>query len=295
MKRLSLYSPRYWSTWLLIALHASLICLPFRLQLLFGKALGRLGMRLARRRRLITKANIALCFPNLTIKQQERLVRQHFSSLGMGIVEVAMCWWMPTCLLRRRVHIEGLNYLTDAVYYGRGVILLTGHFTSLELGGRLLGLYQPVLAVYRKHENPVVDHIMRSRRRRRSAGIIERGDTRSLIRSLRGGSVIWYAPDQAYLGPRGVSVPFFSVMAPTSTATSRLAELTGAPVLPFFVRRLPGAKGYQLSIRPPLQGYPCGDLEKDARTVNSTLEEGIREAPEQYLWSHDRFKRFRRP
>lgn len=263
--------------------------------MLIGKALGQLGMYLAKRRRRITKTNIALCFPQLTVKQQRKMIRKHFSSLGMGIIEEAICWWTPTFLLRRKVRIDGLDYLKSAASLGRGVILLTGHFTSLELGGRLLGLYQPVLAVYRKHENPVIDYIMRSRRSRRSAGIIERGDTRSLIRALKRGAVIWYAPDQAYLGPRGVWVPFFSVKAPTSTATSRLAELTGAPVLPFFVQRLPGTKGYRLSIQAPLENYPCGDLEQDAQAVNSILEKGIMRAPEQYLWSHDRFKRYRRP
>lgn len=158
----------------------------------------------------------------------------------------------------------------------------------------MLSSAHPVMAVYRPHENAVIDYLMRKRRNARSAGVIRRGDLRTMIRRLRQDVTIWYAPDQAYLGARSVNAPFFGVSAPTNTATSRIADLTHAPVVPFFVTRHDGGR-YRLEIRPALKDFPSGDDLADATRINTVLEEGIRLAPEQYLWSHDRFKQFRRP
>ena len=158
----------------------------------------------------------------------------------------------------------------------------------------MLSSAHPVMAVYRPHENAVIDYLMRKRRNVRSAGVIRRGDLRTMIRRLRQDVTIWYAPDQAYLGARSVDAPFFGVSAPTNTATSRIAALTHAPVVPFFVTRLESGR-YRLEIRPALNDFPSGDDLADTTRINKVLEEGIRLAPEQYLWSHDRFKQFRRP
>lgn len=125
--------------------------------------------------------------------------------------------------------------------------------------------------------------------------MIGRGDLRGLLAALRRGAVVWFAPDQGYLGARSVEVPFFGVPAPSNTATSRIAAATGAAVLPFFVERLPGTRGYRLHIDPPLEDFPGADARADAVRVNAVLEAGIRRIPAQYLWSHDRFKQFRRP
>ncbi len=290
----TIYAPRYWPTWIGVGLHAMLAWLPYGLQLRLGRRLGRLGLRLAKRRRRIAVANLARCFPELNPAQREALLRAHFESLGIGIIEMASCWWGSGSRLKKRVQVSGLTHLTRALESGRGAILLTAHFTTLELGGRLLGFFHPVQAVYRRHENPVLDRVMRSRRRARSAGIIERGDLRTLLRALRQGAAVWYAPDQAYLGPHGVEAPFFGVPAPTNTATARLAAAGNTPVLPFFVERLPGTAGYRLRIEPALKAFPGGDPKADATRVNQALEPGIRSIPAQYLWCHDRFKQFRR-
>jgi len=71
---------------------------------------------------------------------------------------------------------------------------------------------------------------------------------------------------------------------------SRVAETSGAPVVPFFAERLPGAQGYRVVVLPELAGFPSADAAADALRLNKLLEEHIRRVPEQYLWSHDRFK-----
>ncbi|MGH8126928.1 MAG: LpxL/LpxP family Kdo(2)-lipid IV(A) lauroyl/palmitoleoyl acyltransferase [Gammaproteobacteria bacterium] len=295
MPQLALFAPRYWLTWLMVMPFAVLVFLPWRMQFACGRLIGRGARRLARRRRAITAANLERCFPDLGPADRERLLREHFEALGIGLFETALCWWAPDWRLQRRVHIEGMEHLQRAAEAGHGVLMLTAHFTTLELGGRLLSLKHPVMVVYRPHENPVINYLMRTRRDAHgSAGVIRRGDLRTMLRSLRKNATIWYAPDQAYLGPRGVEAPFFGIPAPTNTATSRIAAASNAPVLPFFVKRLANGH-YRLAILPTLEGFPSGDDLADAARVNAVLEQGIREAPAQYLWSHDRFKQFRRP
>lgn len=294
MSRFALLAPRYWPTWLMVAPFTVFVFLPWRVQFACGRIIGRAARRIAYRRRAITEANLARCLPELDAGARARLLRRHFDSLGIGLIETALCWWAPDWRLRRRAQVNGMEHLQRALKQGHGVLMLTAHFTTLELGGRLLAHAHPVMAVYRPHENPVINYLMRRRRNAHSAGVIQRGDLRSMLRNLRRNTAIWYAPDQAYLGARGIEAPFFGVPAPTNTATSRIAKASGAVVLPFFVKRLANGR-YRLDILPPLEGFPSGDDLADAARVNAVLEQGIRKAPEQYLWSHDRFKQFRRP
>jgi Kdo2-lipid IVA lauroyltransferase/acyltransferase len=291
----SLLAPRYWPAWTVVGFFALVVRLPWPVQLAVGRGIGRLARRFARRRRTITAANLALCLPELDGGERARILRAHFESLGIGLVELAAAWWLRASRLPRNVRTEGLEHLETALARGKGALLLTAHFTTLEMGARLLDQFHPVMAVYRPHENPVLDRVIRNGRLRQSAGIIERGDLRGLLRALRSGAVVWFAPDQAYLGVRSVEVPFFGVPAPTNTATSRIAEASGAAILPFFVERLPGSRGYRIRIEPALAQFPGNDVRADAARVNAVLESGIRRVLPQYLWSHDRFKRFRRP
>ena len=76
----------------------------------------------------------------------------------------------------------------------------------------------------------------------------------------------------------------------TITATSRLAALSGAAVVPYFPRRLAGNAGYEITILPALDHFPTDDPAADARRINELLEQQIRPMPEQYLWVHRRFK-----
>ncbi len=85
-------------------------------------------------------------------------------------------------------------------------------------------------------------------------------------------------------------MPFFGIPACTITATSRLAALSGAAVVPYFPKRLPGGSGYEVVILPALENFPSEDVVADTRRINELLEQYVRLAPEQYLWVHRRFK-----
>lgn len=281
--------PQFWPTWLGIGLMRILVLLPLSWQRALGAGLGRIALRWLPRRRHIATTNLAMCFPELDNAERDALLLAHFKSLGQGVFETAFTWWAPDRRLEDLAVIEGLEHLEKARGLGRGVILLSAHFTTLEIGCRLLLLRQQFHPMYRRHENPLFEEIMRASRERLSENPIRRDDVRSLLRSLRNGHVVWYAPDQAYRGKHSAAVPFFKVPAATNLATSRLARSSGAPVLPFFSLRRPDGR-YRLVIEPPLENFPGSDPEADAARMNCIIEAAIRQAPEQYLWVHRKFK-----
>ncbi len=285
-----LLAPRFWAIWLALGLLRLVVMLPYRLQAPIGRSVGRIAMTFARRRRQIAARNIELCFPAWDDAQRRQLLRRHFESLGMTLIEMGLCWWASDARLEPLFEIEGLEHLQAALQHGNGVIMLTGHFTTLDLGGRFLTMQAPVTAMYRPNENPLFDEIMRRGRERSAQRAIPKQDIRGMVRALRENHAIWYAPDQSHRRGHSALVPFFNVPAPSNTATSALARMSGARVVPFLSLRLPDDRGYRFIIEPALTGFPGDDPEVDTLRINQWLERRIRLAPEQYLWIHRRFK-----
>ena len=284
------YSIRYWPTWMVIAVLWCLSHLPFTWQLAIGRFIGRTFQQFAGRRRAIAAVNLSLCFPELSAGERDTILAEQFISMGIGVLEMAMSWWAPARRLKKLARVEGLQHLQDALDRDKGVILLSAHFTTLEIGGRLLALHAPFHVMYREHKNAAFDRVMKSARIRHFGKAIPRGDLRGMLRSLQHNMPVWYAPDQDYGREQSIFVPFFGIPAASITATSRLARLSGAAVVPFFQTRLPGARGYRLTLYPPLDNFPGASVEEDTQRVNDIIEARIREQPGQYLWAHRRFK-----
>ena len=267
-----------------------IILLPYRLLLILGAAIGKIMYVAIPRRRHITETNIRLCFPELSEAEQTALVRQVFRSSGIFLFEIGLAWWGSEKKVQPLGHAEGLEHLQAAKQRGRGVILLSAHFTSMDIGGRFLTRYTPFYAMYKYHRNPLFHSMMKHSRERWIQGAIERSDVRTLVRTLRAGHVCWYALDQDFGTINAVFAPFFGIPAATLTATSRIAKMTGAAVVPFFVRRLEDGGGYQLTFLPALENFPSGDDLADTTRTNALIEAEVRKAPAQYLWTHRRFK-----
>lgn len=270
--------------------------LPYRWLLPIGAMTGRVLHFLAPRRRRIARVNIRLCFPELDEHQQRDLVRRHFETMGIMLMETGLSWWSKPQRLCPLSQIEGLEHLEAALARGRGVMLLGAHYTTLEISGPLLSCHvrQPVDSFYRQHENPVIEYVMRRGRERHLNSIVPRDSIRDLLRSLKQNHIIWYAPDQAYQGKGSALVPFFGVAASSNTGTSRIIKMSGAALLPYHSMRLPQG-GYRLRISAPLENFPSGDDIADTLRIHRIIEDNIRQCPEQYFWLHRRFKRRHAP
>lgn len=286
--------PRHWPAWLGVGLAVLLARLPWPLQRRLGAAFGALALRLARSRREAARANLALCLPELDEAAREALLRANFRDTGIGLCEFARAWWGTLAPLRARTRIEGLDVLQRLQAEGRGVLLVSGHFTTLELCGRLLCDHVPVAGMYRPHRSPVLEWAVLRGRLRYASAMFSNRDTRGALRHLKQGGILWYAPDQDMRGKDTVFAPFFGVPAATITATHQFARLTGCAVVPFFHRRETGEDGrdlYLLRIGEPLAPFPTADAVADSTAVNAAIEAMVRQAPSQYLWLHRRFKR----
>lgn len=285
------WQPRYWPVWFGLLCLRAISLLPFGWQLACGRLLGRLFWLVLPRRRRIAATNIRLCFPGLSPAEQAGLVHGHFASLGMTLVEHGLAWWAPEVRVRQLIEVRGAEHLEAAVASGRGVVLLTGHFGSQEFSGRAVSPLCPKLtAVYRPSRNPLVDAILLRIRGRVAGQLIPKQNVRQLIRALRSGYAVWYAPDQSYRGSFSALLPFMGEPAMTNTALSEIARLGNAVVIPLLPRRLPGGAGYIVEILAPLADFPGPNPAADAQRVNDILEQHIRRCPEQYYWIHRRFK-----
>ena len=290
--RAAFFHPRFWLLWLGLGVLWLVVQLPYKVQLCIGRVLGGLMYRVAGDRRRIAARNLELCFPEKTPAERERLLKENFASTGIAFFEMAMSWWWSKPRLAKLAHVEGLEHLEHAQQEGKGVILMAFHFTTLEIGAALLGQKHTIDGMYREHNNPLFDFIQRRGRERHNADslAVERDDVRGMLKLLRSGRAIWYAPDQDYGAKQSIFVPLFGIPAATVTATSKFAKLGKAQVVPFTQQRLADGSGYKLVIHPPLSDFPGESDEADCLRINHWVERAIRECPEQYLWAHRRFK-----
>jgi len=266
--------------------------LPPALQLKLGASIGRLFRLLKRRELEIARTNLAICFPELDRAAREALVRRHFRSVGLSVVEMGIGWFVPIGKLRRRVEIRGLEHLEAALARGRGALLVTAHFTPIEIGvGVLEGFPGKVSSLYRPQRDAMMDALILRGRRRFASTQIPRDNVRMLIRLLRQNEAVLYMPDQTYLGNQSALIPFFGEPAMTNIATSKVARISGAPVMPYWFRRKADERSYEVEIGAPLENFPTDDAVADTARLVGLLEARIRETPEQYLWVYKKFKR----
>ena len=282
-------APKYWPTWVGILFLRCIALLPFKLGLLLGRGIGRVLYVLLPRRRRITDINAQLCFPELSETERKQFVKDVFRDNAIGIVETSWAYWGNTASFFERTEYEGMELIDEALQEGKGLVLLGGHYSTLDLGGALLDLYgSPVITMYRRHNNPLMEEVIRRGRANWSTPV-ERKNLREIIRQLRDNKVIWYGPDQDFGRKNSVFVPFFNQTAATITSTTKMVKLNDSPILCFQQRRREDNSGYVITIT-PLEGFPSGDETQDALLMNQAIERGIRKAPTQYMWVHQRFK-----
>lgn len=267
---------------------------PLARQLATGRAIGRLGRRVLPAYAHVARVNLRTCFPELDAAAVERLLRGHFESVGMGFAEMAFAYFGDKDRIREAAEVHGLEHLEAARARGKGVILVTGHFTSMELTLPMLALQGvPMLGVYRPvRKNAVADRIMRAGRERFATGLIAREDLRGMMRALRANSVVVFLPDQLVkIDKRSFLIPFFGEPALTHTGLCNIAARSGAAVVPFLPLRIDADGRYELRLLPALEDFPSSDPAADMARINTLLEAHIRRDPRQYYWMRPRFQK----
>ena len=284
------FAPRYWASWLGLGLLRLVERLPYGLVLAVGRGIGRLARRLPLSYVDIARRNMELCLPERSAAERERLLDRHFESLGISLFESAMAWWSDDRRIERLSELAGLEHLEAALARGRGAILLTAHFTTLQIGARILNRRISTNVLYRPLKNDLLAYVSGRSFREHSRKAILHDDVRGMIAALKRNEIVWYASDQSYRKKGAALVPFFGRPAATNVSTSRLARMTGAAVLYFACERMSGERGWRATIEPPFADWPSDDAVADTMRYHACIEAQVRRVPDQYWWIHRRFK-----
>ena len=264
--------------------------LPLPIFARIGSGLGGFLYFFAHERRNVCLINLARCFPRMPEPERVAIAKAHFRAFGRTVLERSILWWAPREEITRMVRVVGLERLL--ALKGQPLILLVPHFVGLDAGCTRLTCEIDMAGIYARQKHPLIDALLLSGRTRfgRQRAIPRQDGVRPAIAAVKEGFPFYYLPDQDYGARESIFVPFFGVPTATVTGLSRMTKVTGARVLPCVTRMLPGGAGYEVHCYPVWENFPSGDDAEDARRMNEFIEERVREMPEQYFWTHKRFK-----
>jgi lauroyl/myristoyl acyltransferase len=282
------YALRYWPSWLWLLFLRLMAALPLAWSRAIGALLGWLMMVTNAKRRKIARINLAMCFPKLSLREREHLLRRHFIVSGQSYFDLAFLAFASERRLLRKIHVRGLDHYRDL--RGRNIILLVPHCVGMNFGG-IVARERAMFSMVKPQRDPVVNWLLNRGRMRFGCLLLSRHQgLRPVIRGLKQGRAFYYLPDEDFGERQSVFVPFFGVPTATLTTLGRIAHLTNAIVVPCFTRLLPGGRGYEVTLKPPMEDFPNGDETRDAARMNAVIEESLRHMPEQYLWTFKIFK-----
>lgn len=288
---------RYWVeyavAWGLLKL---LGLLPRRLARALATQIVRVAYLLRAELRRTAHRNLELAFPEWDRRQRRRVIRGMLRQLGWMAAEFAHFPHYDRQRLEHTVLLEGFENFQAARRRGRGVLILTGHFSAWELAPFAQALFgYPLHFLARPMENPLLDRLVNQYRMRAGNRPVEKNrSARQVLALLRRGETVGILMDHNTLPEEGVFVDFFGIPACTSSGLARLARRTGAPVVPGFLLWDAERGCYRLRFDPPVELVLSEDRERDIyeNTARFTrvIEDYVRRYPDQWLWVHKRWK-----
>lgn len=274
---------------------AKLICrCPLSVQMFLGRCIGRLISWLPNKRKHIAQTNIRLCFPQLSSHDQKQLVKKNLVATGQGVSEMMAALWASDNHIEKRFEVKGLVRLKELLGSGQGCLLLSCHTTSIEWGIRGLNhaLKQAGLPVghmlARANNNKQLEAHFIKARQGFVENVIAKKDVRGLLKSVKSGRGVYYAPDQNF-SYKCEFIPFFGQPAATAKGPAKLAHSAKLRVIPWFCFRT-GPTQWEIEICPELPSLGSENLTQALTEMNQLFENKIKQYPEQYLWVHRRFK-----
>ena len=251
--------------------------------------IGDLAVLAVARRRRIAEANLRACFPGLGEAERRGILRRMFRNVARGALDHGVLWRAPADEIRQFVRAEGMEHLRSPT--NRPLLMLAPHFVGLDAGGARIALEFRAVSIYARQSNPVWDRWLAfGRARFNEPLLVARGgaELRTALRAMQSGLPFYYLPDMDTGDSNSIFVPFFGVEAATLPMVSRIARMIGAKVVMTVTEQT--ADGYVLHVEPPWEDFPGASVEEDTARMNREIERWVRRMPDQYLWTHRRFK-----
>lgn len=234
--------------------------------------------------------NLGFAYPGTLPEQRSSTIDGVFESIARLLVAVAKFPKLNSENVGRWIRYEGLDNYLAAKQEGRGVLVATAHLGNWELSAFSHALMtEPMNVMVRPLDNPLIDALIE--RRRQASGnrlIFKRDAARTVIKALRNNEAVGILIDQNTAPAEGVFVDFFGKLACAGTAFTKLADHSGAAVIPGFAFWEKDERKYVLRFYPKLE--MTGDISADTQRIHSFFETVIREYPDQWMWIHRRWK-----
>jgi KDO2-lipid IV(A) lauroyltransferase len=260
-----------------------------------GRRLGRVLSAVLRSRRALAERNLAHAFPEKTAAEVEALTAAVFEHFAGVVAELLFALEEPAEALLARIRVEGVENARRAAASGRGFFFLTAHLGNWEYAAlATAGAGFPMAVIGRPLDNPALEGRLQALREKTGNAVVHKADAaKELLRIMRRGGHVGILIDQHANPPQNVVVPFFGRPASTTSIVARLAERTGALVVPTSCVRV-GPARYQLTYHPVLDIRELPEKERAVEPftarLNRILEDMIREHPDQWLWLHNRWR-----
>ena len=251
---------------------------------------GDLLWLLIRPRRRITLANLRACFPQMTEEERRAVGRRLARNIARSVLDHAVLWRGSREAVEALVRVEGAEHVLDPA--NRPLILLAPHFVGLDAGGLRVNTLVRGVSIYARQSNAAWDaQLLAGRQRFNDPVLIPRrgaSELKEVLRAMKAGLPFYYLPDMDNGPINSIFVPFFGVPAATIPMVSRLARLNGAKVVLSVTEMTDD--GYVLHFEPPWRDFPGASVEEDTERMNREIERWVKRLPDQYLWTHKRFK-----
>lgn len=264
-----------------------------------GAGVGRLIARVRGPRTGVAYRNLEIAFPGWSREQRRRAVTSSFANVGRSVAEIALLSGRHRETLLDRIRFDGIEHLRAAqgATSHHGVILLTAHLGNWEMGAVAMARAGiPLTVVHHGFDNPLLGSLVTDWRRSGGMQTLELGSAGlGAVRALRRGRVVAMLFDQNANRDEGRFVPFFGVDACTRAGPALLAMRLGVPVVPAFLFRDGFGTRHIAKLSPALEIEPPGAdpeaaLYRNLCRMNLAIERAVREAPDQWLWLHKRWK-----
>lgn len=181
--------------------------------------------------------------------------------------------------------LQGVEHLQAAIDRGKGVILASAHYGTIEMGGLRLSDFTDVHAVYDTFHPAYLDRLIQGKRRDKGINLIPVNNIREMLRVLRNGGTLTMLFDRPVSAAKGVQVHFFGRRTAVPAGPAVLAIKTGAEIVPAYMIRHPD-KSFESILFPPIHWTPSGNRDRDVQTIMQklmdTLQTAVNMRPDQW-------------